>query len=75
MYSMQFISLDAIFSLIAGMEARCKGYTDVLKPSRHGAFPNLPTREELLETKTKKRVCSKFVITLPRNINRIFKFI
>ncbi|XP_031779125.1 Golgi-specific brefeldin A-resistance guanine nucleotide exchange factor 1 isoform X2 [Nasonia vitripennis] len=55
MYSMQFISLDAIFALIAGIEARCKGYTDMLKPSRHSALPNLPPRDELMDTKAKKR--------------------
>ncbi|XP_014204621.1 Golgi-specific brefeldin A-resistance guanine nucleotide exchange factor 1 isoform X2 [Copidosoma floridanum] len=55
MYSMQFISLDAIFTLIANMEARFKGHTNMLKPSRHSAPLNLPSREELLETKTKKR--------------------
>ena len=53
---MQFISLDAIFSLIAGIEARCKGYTDMLKPSRHSASHILPSKEELLDTKSKKRV-------------------
>lgn len=56
MFSMQFISLDAIFSLIAGMEARCKGYLDLLKPSRHSALPTLPNKDDLLETKTRKRV-------------------
>lgn len=58
---MQFISLDAIFALIAGIEARCKGYTDMLKPSRHSALPNLPSRDELMDTKAKKRV--SFFIT------------
>ncbi|XP_043480044.1 Golgi-specific brefeldin A-resistance guanine nucleotide exchange factor 1 [Leptopilina heterotoma] len=55
MYSMQFISLDAIFNLIAGMEARCKGLHDLCKTSRHAPSPNLPTRDELLTTKANKR--------------------
>nr|XP_033335671.1 Golgi-specific brefeldin A-resistance guanine nucleotide exchange factor 1 [Megalopta genalis] len=55
MYSMQFISLDAIIMLVSGMEVRCKGYKDLCKPSRHGASPNLPTREELLAIKANKR--------------------
>lgn len=55
MHNMQFISLDAIFILITGMEIRCKGYKELCKPSRHSASPNLPTREELLAIKTNKR--------------------
>ncbi|XP_076241109.1 sec7 domain-containing protein garz [Calliopsis andreniformis] len=55
MHSMQFISLDAIFMLISGMEIRCKGYKELCKPSRHNASPNLPTREELLGIKANKR--------------------
>lgn len=56
MYNMQFISLDAIFMLISGMEIRCKGYKELCKPSRHSASANLPTREELLSIKANKRV-------------------
>ncbi|XP_031833133.2 sec7 domain-containing protein garz [Nomia melanderi] len=55
MYSMQFISLDAIIMLISGMEIRCKGYKELCKPSRHSASANLPTREELLAIKSNKR--------------------
>ncbi|KAK0166292.1 hypothetical protein PV328_004726 [Microctonus aethiopoides] len=55
MYSIQFISLDAIIMLIAGIEARCKGYKDLCKPSRHSASPNLPSRDELLTAKANKR--------------------
>ncbi|XP_076680881.1 sec7 domain-containing protein garz [Andrena cerasifolii] len=55
MYNMQFISLDAIFMLISGMEIRCKGYKELCKPSRHSASLNLPTREELLSIKANKR--------------------
>ncbi|XP_014484038.1 PREDICTED: Golgi-specific brefeldin A-resistance guanine nucleotide exchange factor 1 [Dinoponera quadriceps] len=53
MYSMQFISLDAILMLVVGMEIRCKGKS--CKPSRHEASLNLPTREDLLATKADKR--------------------
>ncbi|XP_076161643.1 sec7 domain-containing protein garz isoform X2 [Ptiloglossa arizonensis] len=55
MYSMQYISLDAIIMLISGMEIRCRGYKELCKPSRHSASPNLPTREELLAIKANKR--------------------
>ncbi|KAL2742703.1 Golgi-specific brefeldin A-resistance guanine nucleotide exchange factor 1 isoform X1 [Vespula maculifrons] len=55
MHSMQFISLDAIFMLISGMEIRCKGYKELCKSSRHSTSQNLPTREELLSIKTNKR--------------------
>ncbi|XP_015114906.1 Golgi-specific brefeldin A-resistance guanine nucleotide exchange factor 1 [Diachasma alloeum] len=55
MYSMQFISLDAIIQLIGGIEARCKGYKDLCKPSRHSASANLPSREQLMMTKANKR--------------------
>lgn len=55
MQNMQFVSLDAIFTLISGMEIRCKGYKELCKPSRHDASPNLPTREELLSIKANKR--------------------
>lgn len=64
MHNMQFISLDAIFTLVSGMEIRCKGYKELCKPSRHSASVNLPTREELLGTKAKKRVGSRIRITL-----------
>ena len=57
MQNMQFVSLDAIFTLISGMEIRCKGYKELCKSSRHDASPNLPTREELLSIKANKRVC------------------
>uniref|UniRef100_A0ABD2VR02 SEC7 domain-containing protein n=1 Tax=Trichogramma kaykai TaxID=54128 RepID=A0ABD2VR02_9HYME len=56
MYSLQFIALDAIFTLIAGMEGRCKGNTEMLKTSRQTALPNLPAKDVLLNTKTKKRL-------------------
>lgn len=59
MYSMQFISLDAIFSLITGMDVRSKGRIDLLKPSRHGDASNLPSREELWKIKTNKKVSVK----------------
>ncbi|XP_026671490.1 Golgi-specific brefeldin A-resistance guanine nucleotide exchange factor 1 isoform X2 [Ceratina calcarata] len=55
MHSMQFISLDAIISLISGMEIRCKGEKEMWKPSRHDASPKLPTREELLAIRANKR--------------------
>ena len=55
MQNMQFVSLDAILTLISGMEIRCKGYKELCKPSRHSASPNLPTREELLAIKANKR--------------------
>lgn len=55
MQYMQFVSLDAIFTLISGMEIRCKGYKELCKPSRHSASANLPTREELLSIKANKR--------------------
>ncbi|KAK2588991.1 hypothetical protein KPH14_001840 [Odynerus spinipes] len=55
MYNMQFISLDAIFTLISGMEMRCKGNKELRKPSRHDTSLNLPSREELLAIKTNKR--------------------
>ncbi|XP_063985366.1 Golgi-specific brefeldin A-resistance guanine nucleotide exchange factor 1 [Diachasmimorpha longicaudata] len=55
MYSMQFISLDAIIQLIGGIEARCKGYKDLCKSSRHSASADLPSREQLMITKANKR--------------------
>ncbi|XP_043279451.1 Golgi-specific brefeldin A-resistance guanine nucleotide exchange factor 1 [Venturia canescens] len=55
MYSIQFISLEAIISLVVGIEARCKGYRDLCKPSRHQNTEPLPTRSELLSTKASKR--------------------
>ncbi|KZC11781.1 Golgi-specific brefeldin A-resistance guanine nucleotide exchange factor 1 [Dufourea novaeangliae] len=55
MYSMQFISLDAIITLISGMDIRCQGHKELCKPSRHSASQNLPTREELLTIKANKR--------------------
>lgn len=55
MYSIQFISLEAIISLVVGIEARCKGYRDLCKPSRHQNSAPLPTRSELLSTKASKR--------------------
>ncbi|XP_017767139.1 PREDICTED: Golgi-specific brefeldin A-resistance guanine nucleotide exchange factor 1 [Eufriesea mexicana] len=55
MQNMQFVSLDAIFTLISEMEIRCKGYKELCKPSRHSASANLPTREELLAIKANKR--------------------
>ena len=55
MYSIQFISLEAIISLVVGIEARCKGYRDICKPSRHQTSATLPTRDELLVTKASKR--------------------
>ncbi|XP_076292687.1 sec7 domain-containing protein garz [Lasioglossum baleicum] len=54
MYSMQFISLDAIIMLVSGMEMRCSGYNELCKPSRHSASPKLPTREELHAIKANK---------------------
>ncbi|XP_015172335.1 PREDICTED: Golgi-specific brefeldin A-resistance guanine nucleotide exchange factor 1 [Polistes dominula] len=54
MHSMQFISLDAIFMLISGIEIRCKGYKELCKSSRHNYSQNLPTKEELLTRKTNK---------------------
>lgn len=56
MYSLQFISLDAIFMLINGMEVHCKGYKDLCKTSRHLPSEKLPSREQLLVTKANKRV-------------------
>ncbi|XP_034951893.1 Golgi-specific brefeldin A-resistance guanine nucleotide exchange factor 1 [Chelonus insularis] len=55
MYSIQFISLDAIIILVAEIEARCKGYANYCKPSRHSASPVLPTVQELKLAKTNKR--------------------
>lgn len=55
MYSIQFISLDAIIMLVAGIEARCRGFKDLCKPSRHIASKNLPTKEELMNAKANKR--------------------
>lgn len=55
MYSIQIISLEAIIGLVAGIEARCKGYRDLCKPSRHQNNDRLPTREELMATKANKR--------------------
>ncbi|XP_012270062.1 Golgi-specific brefeldin A-resistance guanine nucleotide exchange factor 1 isoform X2 [Orussus abietinus] len=55
MYSVQLVSLEALLMLISGMEARCKGYKDNRRTSRHSASENLPTREELLVTKANKR--------------------
>lgn len=55
MYSIQLISLDAIIQLIGDIEARCKGYKDLCKPSRHLASSKLPSREELMITKANKR--------------------
>ncbi|XP_011301518.1 golgi-specific brefeldin A-resistance guanine nucleotide exchange factor 1 [Fopius arisanus] len=55
MYSIQFISLDAIIQLIAGIEARCKGYKEFCKPSRHSSSVSLPSRDDLLVTKANKR--------------------
>ncbi|OAD60695.1 Golgi-specific brefeldin A-resistance guanine nucleotide exchange factor 1 [Eufriesea mexicana] len=57
--NMQFVSLDAIFTLISEMEIRCKGYKELCKPSRHSASANLPTREELLAIKANKRTIKK----------------
>ncbi|XP_025992136.2 Golgi-specific brefeldin A-resistance guanine nucleotide exchange factor 1 [Solenopsis invicta] len=55
MHTMQLISLDAIIMLIVGMDIRCKGCKELCKPSRHEASSTLPTREDLLATKTNKR--------------------
>ncbi|XP_058806216.1 Golgi-specific brefeldin A-resistance guanine nucleotide exchange factor 1-like [Phymastichus coffea] len=57
-FSMQFISLEAIFTLIAGIESRIpnhKDHANSLKHSRHSASLNLPKKEYLLEMKTRKR--------------------
>ncbi|XP_044591772.1 Golgi-specific brefeldin A-resistance guanine nucleotide exchange factor 1 isoform X3 [Cotesia glomerata] len=55
MHSIQFVALDAIIMLIAGIEARCKGYKDLYKPARHDPSPVLPTVEDLKLAKTNKR--------------------
>lgn len=56
MYSLQFISLDAIMLLITGIESRCRGLNKLSRQSRHSISFNLPTRDELLKIKTKKRL-------------------
>ncbi|KAF7995834.1 hypothetical protein HCN44_006941 [Aphidius gifuensis] len=56
MYSLQFISLDAIILLINGIEARCKGLHKLCKQSRHSTSSILPSRDELINIKTKKRL-------------------
>lgn len=55
MYSMQFISLDAILSFITDVEERCNNQL-VQKSLKQKTSKNLPYLEELLETKAKKRV-------------------
>ncbi|XP_066598661.1 Golgi-specific brefeldin A-resistance guanine nucleotide exchange factor 1 [Prorops nasuta] len=59
MYSMQFISLDAIIMLISDMEAICKRFercnTQEFKSCRHLPSSNLPMREEFQTIKANKR--------------------
>ncbi|XP_008550800.1 Golgi-specific brefeldin A-resistance guanine nucleotide exchange factor 1 isoform X1 [Microplitis demolitor] len=55
MHSIQFVALDAIIMLVAGIEARCKGYKDLYKPARHDPSPSLPTIDDLKVAKTNKR--------------------